>query len=110
MTAMVARRIAAWTPRRVVVTALLWVVASPILASLGLVLGGIVLALISGGQRFTFAISLNGWATGLWLLGPPVLLFAPWLMARGDSGRDTPKPVDRGQPESVRVREIRPVQ
>jgi hypothetical protein len=98
---MVARRIASWTPGRVVVAAILWIVATPILASLGLVLGGIVLALISRGQRFTFAVSLNGWATGLWLLGPPVLLLGAWLVARADDGRGTPKPLDREHPEYV---------
>jgi hypothetical protein len=61
---------------------------APILAALGLLLGGLVVGKLSGPQNYSFHVSLNGWATGIWLFVPPILLIAAWLWSR--------KPLDDG--------------
>jgi hypothetical protein len=74
--------------RRVIVACVLWLVGAPVLAAIGLLLGGLVLALFSGHQRVGFTVSISNWF-GAWLFLPPIAFLAAWVMSRrppGDSG------------------------
>ncbi len=82
------RQISTWSTRRVIVACVLWLVGSPVLAAIGLLLGGLVLALFSGHQRVGFTVSISNWF-GAWLFLPPIALVAAWISSRrppGDSG------------------------
>jgi amino acid transporter len=82
------RQISTWSTRRVIVACVLWLVGSPVLAAIGLLLGGLVLALLSGHQRVGFTVSISNWF-GAWLFLPPIALVAAWISSRrpaGDSG------------------------
>jgi hypothetical protein len=76
------RRILSWTARRVFVACVLWILGAPVLAALGLILGGLVVGKLSGSQNYTFHVSLTGWAAGVWLFVPPILLVGAWLWTR----------------------------
>jgi hypothetical protein len=82
------RQISTWSTRRVIVACVLWLVGAPVLAAIGLLLGGLVLALFSGHQHVGFTVSISNWF-GAWLFLPPIALLAAWVMSRrppGDSG------------------------
>lgn len=104
------RRIAGWSLRRVALAAVLWILGAPVLAGIGLILGGLTLAAISGGQRVALSANLNGWATGFWLLGPPIALIAGWLMARRDLGALPEPRFDELDTVSDRGSDLHPVQ
>jgi hypothetical protein len=88
-----ARRISTWTGRRVLVACVLWMLGAPVFAALGLLLGGLVVGKLSGSQSYSFHVSLTGWATGVWLLVPPIALVGTWLWSRSDGkGREEPVP------------------
>lgn len=72
------RSLATWSTRRVVVACVLWLVGAPILAALGLVLAGLLLAGISGDQRVGFTARLSDW-TLAWFYVPPLVLIGSWL-------------------------------
>ena len=72
------KSLASWSTRRVVVACVLWLVGAPVLAALGLVLAGLVLAGISGDQRVAFTARLSDW-TLAWFYVPPLVLIAAWL-------------------------------
>ena len=75
------RQISTWTSRRVIVACVLWIVGAPVLAAIGLLLGGLLLAALSGHQRIGFTVSMSNWF-GAWLFLPPIALVAAWVMAR----------------------------
>jgi hypothetical protein len=84
-----ARRISTWAPGHVFVACVLWMLGAPVLAALGLLLGGAVLGKLSGSQKFSFTVSLTGWATGVWLFVPPIVLVGAWLWSRkGVNGKE----------------------
>jgi hypothetical protein len=58
-----------------------WLVGAPVLAAIGILLGGLVLAVFSGHQRIGFSVNLSNWF-GAWLFLPPVALLAAWVMSR----------------------------
>jgi hypothetical protein len=83
------RRISTWAPGHVFVACVLWMLGAPVLAALGLLLGGAVLGKLSGSQKFSFTVSLTGWATGVWLFVPPIVLVGAWLWSRkGVNGKE----------------------
>lgn len=75
------RQISTWSTRRVIVACVLWLLGAPALAAIGLLLGGLVLALFSGHQRIGFTVGLSNWF-GAWLFLPPIALVAVWIMSR----------------------------
>ena len=75
------RQISTWSTRRVIVACALWLVGAPVLAAIGLLLGGLVLAVFSGHQRIGFTVSMSNWF-GAWLFLPPITLVAAWIMSR----------------------------
>jgi hypothetical protein len=75
------RQISTWSTRRVIVACVFWLVGAPVLAAIGILLGGLVLAVFSGHQRIGFSVSLSNWF-GAWLFLPPVALLAAWVMSR----------------------------
>jgi hypothetical protein len=83
--------LATWSTRRVVVACVLWLVGAPVLAALGLVLGGLVLAGISGDQHIAVSAKLSDW-TFAWFYVPPLVLISAWLwsgrLATARSGAD----------------------
>lgn len=75
------RQISTWSTRRVIVACVLWLLGAPALAAIGLLLGGLVLALFSGHQRIGFTVGLSNWF-GAWLFLPPIALVAAWILSR----------------------------
>jgi hypothetical protein len=75
------RQISTWSTRRVIVACVLWIVGAPVLAAIGLLLGGLVLAAFSGHQRIGFTVSIGNWF-GAWLFLPPIALVAGWIWSR----------------------------
>jgi len=75
------KELSSWSPRRVIVACVLWLLGAPVLAALGLALGGLVLAALSGNQRIGFSVSLSNWS-GAWLFLPPIALIGAWIWAR----------------------------
>jgi hypothetical protein len=76
------RRISTWAPGHVFIACVVWLLGAPVLAALGLLLGGAVLGKFSGSHKFSFTVSLTGWATGVWLFVPPIVLVGAWLLTR----------------------------
>jgi hypothetical protein len=52
-----------------------------VLAAIGLLLGGLVLAAFSGHQRIGFTVGLSNWF-GAWLFLPPIALAGAWISSR----------------------------
>jgi hypothetical protein len=75
------RELSTWSPRRVIVACVLWLLGAPVVAAIGLLLGGLVLAALSRGQHIGFSVSLSNWSVG-WLFLPPVLLVGAWIWSR----------------------------
>jgi len=75
------RQISTWSLRRVIVACALWLVGAPVLAAIGILLGGLVLAVFSGHQRIGFTVSLSNWF-GAWLVLPPIALVGAWIWSR----------------------------
>ena len=75
------RQISTWSTRRVIVACVLWLLGAPVLAAIGLMLGGLVLAALSGQQRIGFTVGISNWF-GAWLFLPPIALVAAWMMSR----------------------------
>jgi hypothetical protein len=68
-------------------------VGAPVFGAVGLLLGAAVIGKLSGSQKFSFTVSLTGWATGVWLLVPPIVLVGTWLWSRkavDDTGPGSP--------------------
>ena len=79
------RQISTWSTRRVFVACVLWLVGAPVLSAIGILLGGLVLAVFSGHQRIGFSVSLSNWF-GAWLVLPPIALVAAWILSRRPPG------------------------
>jgi hypothetical protein len=75
------KELASWTPRRVIVACVLWMVGAPVVGALGLVLGMLVVAALSGHQSIGFSARLTDLSAS-WLFGPPLLLVGAWIWAR----------------------------
>ena len=75
------RSLANWSPRRVVLACVLWLVGAPVLAALGLILAGLIAAAISGEQRLGFTAKLDNWSLA-WFYVPPLALIVAWLWSR----------------------------
>jgi hypothetical protein len=75
------RGLSSWSPRRVIVACVLWLLGAPVLAAIGLILGGLVLAGFSGGQALGFTVRLSNWSWA-WLFVPPIALVTAWIWSR----------------------------
>ena len=53
------KELSSWSPRRVIVACMLWLLGAPVLAAIGLLLGGLVLAAFSGRQPIGFTVNLS---------------------------------------------------
>lgn len=73
--------LATWSPRRVIVACALWLVGAPVLATVGLILAGLVAAAFSGDQKLGFTARLDTWSLA-WFYVPPILLVTAWLWSR----------------------------
>ena len=82
------RWLASWSPRRVILACVLWLVGAPILGAVGLVLGVAALAAISGKQKIGVSVSLSNLSLA-WLFLPPILLVGAWIWSRGRVRRPT---------------------
>jgi hypothetical protein len=71
-----------WSSRRVMVACVLWLLGAPVLAAIGVLLGGLVLAAFSGRQPIGFTVSLSNWSWA-WLFLPPIVLVGAWIRSRG---------------------------
>jgi hypothetical protein len=81
------RSLSKWSARRVIVACILWLVGAPVLATIGLILAGLVAAALSGDQKIGVSASINSWSLA-WLFAPPLLLVIAWLWSkRGDVAR-----------------------
>jgi hypothetical protein len=70
-----------WTPRRAIVACLLWIIGAPAVAAIGILLGGLVAAALSGRQQIGFTARLTDWTAG-WLFAPPIVLVGAWIWSR----------------------------
>jgi len=75
------KELSSWSPRRVIVACALWLLGAPVLAAIGLALGGLVLAALSGRQRIGFSVSFSNWSWA-WLYLPPIALIGAWIRSR----------------------------
>jgi hypothetical protein len=75
--------LSSWSPRRVIVACVLWILGAPVVATIGL-LGGLVLAALSGRQPIGFTVRLTDWTAG-WLFFPPIVLVGAWIWSRRKS-------------------------
>jgi membrane protein implicated in regulation of membrane protease activity len=73
--------LSSWSTRRVIVACALWLVGAPVLATVGLILAGLVAAALSGDQRISFTASLDNWSLA-WFFVPPLLLVSAWLWSK----------------------------
>jgi len=77
------KELSSWSARRVIVACVLWLLGAPVLV-IGLALGGLVLAALSGRQTIgfsVFSVSLSNWSWA-WLYLPPIALIAAWIWSR----------------------------
>ena len=79
------RQISTWSTRRVILACVLWLIGAPVVAAIGILLGGAVLAVFSGRHAIGFSVSLNNWF-GAWLFVPPIALVAAWISSRRPPG------------------------
>jgi hypothetical protein len=70
-----------WSTRRVIVACVLWLVGAPVLATIGLILAGLVAAALSGDQKIGFTARLDSWSLA-WFFVPPLLLVTAWLWSK----------------------------
>ena len=75
------KELSSWSSRRVLAASVLWLLGAPVLAAIGLLLGGLVLAAFSGRQPIGFSVSLTNWTAG-WLFFPPIVLVGVWIRSR----------------------------
>lgn len=74
-------RLSSWSQRRVIAACVLWLLGAPVVAAIGLLLGGLVLAAFSGRQQIGFTARLTDW-TAAWLFVPPIVLVGAWIRSR----------------------------
>ena len=75
------RLLSSWTPRRLIAACVLWLLGAPVVGAIGLLLGGLVLALLSGRQSIGLQVKLTNWV-GVWLFLPPAVLIGAWIWSR----------------------------
>ncbi len=75
------KELSSWSSRRVLAASVLWLLGAPVLAAIGLLIGGLVLAAFSGRQPIRFTVSLTNWTAG-WLFLPPIALVGGWIWSR----------------------------
>ena len=73
-------QLSSWSPRRVIVACLLWIIGAPVATAIGLLLG-LILAGLSGPHSIAFEVKLTNWTTGL-LFVPPIVLVGAWIWSR----------------------------
>lgn len=73
--------LSSWSPRRLIVACVLWLLGAPVVGAIGLLLGGVVLALLSGHQSIGLQVKLTNWV-GVWLILPPAILIGAWIWSR----------------------------
>ena len=73
-----------WSTRRLIVACVLCTVGAPVLATLGLVLAGLVAAAFSGEQKLAFTARLDNWSLA-WFYVPPLLLVIAWLWSKREN-------------------------
>ena len=73
--------LANWSARRVIVACALWLVGAPVLATLGVILAGLIAAGLSGDQKIGFNAHIDT-LTLAWFYVPPLLLIIVWLWSR----------------------------
>lgn len=82
------RALASWSPRRVILACIFWLVGAPILGAIGLVLGAVALAAFSGKQSIGVSVSISNMSLG-WMFLPPILLAGAWIWSRASARRST---------------------
>jgi ABC-type uncharacterized transport system permease subunit len=80
------KELASWTPRRVVWACVLWLLGAPVIGALGLILGGLTLAALSGKQSIGVSVHLSDFTIG-WVLVPPMILVGGWIWSRAQQPR-----------------------
>jgi hypothetical protein len=75
------RALSSWSSRRLIVACVLWLLGAPAVGAIGLLLGGLVLALFSGHQSIGLQVKLSNWV-GVWLFLPPAILIGAWIWSR----------------------------
>lgn len=63
---------------------MLWLVGAPVLLAIGLLLGGLLLAAISGDPKVGFTARLTNWSLA-WFYVPPLLLVIAWLWSKREN-------------------------
>jgi hypothetical protein len=74
-----------WSTRRIILAGVLWLLGAPVLGIIGLILGGLVAAALSGDQKISFTARLDNWSLA-WLFLPPLLLVVAWLWSKRAPG------------------------
>lgn len=90
------RDLSQWSTRKVILACVLWLIGAPVVAALGLVLAGLVLAALSGKTPIRLGAEITNLALG-WLFLPPVLLVSAWIWARGRDPRPPSVEADADQ-------------
>ena len=86
------RSLSNWSTRRVIVTCVLWLIGTPVLGTIGIILAGLLAAAFSGDQKLAFTARLDNWSLA-WFLVPPLLLVAAWLWSKRSGARSNGTPV-----------------
>jgi hypothetical protein len=75
------RLLSSWSPRRLIVACVLWLLGAPVVGAIGLLLGGLVLTLLSGPLSIGLQVRFTNWV-GAWLFLPPAILVTAWIWSR----------------------------
>ena len=90
------RELSGWSTRKVILACVLWLIGAPVVAALGLVLAGLVLAGLSGKTQVQLQASITNLTLG-WLFLPPVLLVSAWVWSKGRRPRPHSDEADANQ-------------
>lgn len=85
------KELAAWTPRRMIWACVLWLLGAPVVGALGLILGALTLAALSGKQSIGVSVHLSD-LTFAWVFLPPMILVGAWIWSRGRQRRQSEPP------------------
>jgi hypothetical protein len=85
------KELATWTPRRMIWACVLWLLAAPVIGALGLILGALTLAALSGKQSIGLSVRLSDFTLG-WVFLPPMILVGAWIWSRGRQHRQPGSP------------------
>jgi hypothetical protein len=75
------KELSSWTPRRVIWACVMWLLGAPVLGALGLILGTMTLAGLSGRQRIGLTVKITD-LSAAWLFLPPIILVGAWIWSR----------------------------